>query len=249
MKKTFAFFAAFLLVVSFGYGQIRVAPVAGPSFTFGLTAGKAKKTMKETERELEEDNPGVSYKNVIGVTPGFLLGGLVDYTFKESLALQSGLLFHLRGRDQTVKAKGTDQFGDVIDNKGTYDYRISYLEVPVWVNYKLSESGFRLIGGLNFGFAVSAKLTAKGKGTSGDLSESTKVSIGNDVFINTVRPLDVSLNLGIGKEFLIGNNPLELTAFVQPSLSKWNTGAKLSPDHWYRYFSTGIRAAYYLSIR
>ena len=228
-----------------------MAPVVGSSFTFGLTANKLKKEMNAYLHELREDNPGIKYKSTTGATPmpGFLLGGLIDYKLNESLAFQSGLLFHLRGRVQTLSSKGTDSFGDVVDNKASQTYSISYLEIPVWINYQFGESGFKLIGGPNFGFAVSAKVKAKGKGTEDDFSASEKVTIGGDTFSNTVKPLDISLNLGVGKEFEIGNNPLELVFFVQPSLSAWNTASKLGPDYWYRHLSTGIRAAYYFSIR
>ncbi len=224
MRKTLVFFAAFLLVTSFGYAQeISIAPVVGPSFTFGLTASGLKKESNEALRELREDNPDVKYRSIQSATPGFLLGGLADYMFNESLALQSGLLFHLRGRNRALSSKGTDWMGEAINNKISYDYRISYLEIPLWINYKLGESGFKLVGGPNFGFAVSAKLKGKGKGISSSISESAKVSIGSDAFNNVVKPFDVSLNLGIGKDFEIGNNPLELTLFIQPSLSAGNT--------------------------
>lgn len=250
MKKVFAFSAAFLLVVSFGYAQeIRIAPVVGPVASFSFKSSEVRDNLKGEEETFENDNPGLdwTYRNL--PSPRFVLGGLLDYSLNETVSFQSGLLFHVRGENHTVKIKGTDGYGDRVNAKMKYGYNMSYLEIPLWVRYSIGDNGLKLIGGPGFGFAIGGKQKVKITGYGQDISESDKASVGKDPFEDDILPFDFSLNIGVGKEFLIGNNPLEVTLFVQPSLSKWNTSSKVSPDYSYRHFSAGLRAAYYLPIR
>lgn len=251
MKKTFAFFAAFLLVVSFGYAQeIRIAPVVGVTAATSLKSSYIKNQLKETKREFEEDNPGLKWSNKNVPLPGLLIGGLVDYAPNDNLSFQSGLLFNMRGESRRIRIKGTDQNGDRSNAKAKYSFRLSYLEIPLWVRFPVGDNGLKLTVGPNFGLAVGGKARVK---TSGQgfpaMDESEKLSVGSDPLENTIKPFDISLNLALGKEFQLGNAPLEITAFVQPSVTTWNTASKLNADNWYRNVSAGIRAAYYLSIR
>ncbi len=252
-KKSLSFFAALLLSLSVSFGQkIRVAPVVGGSASIGISSSAFKQSMREIVEEAEEDNPDVSIKNKAGVVPGFVAGGLIDFRLSQSIYLQSGALFHLRGRNQIITGEGVGASGNTEKVKATIGHRVSYLELPIWINYQIGESGFKLIGGPTLGFAVKASLRSKESysSNSGDNSDETeKLPISSDPASGLVMPFDLGFNVGVGKAFLLGRNPLELTLFAQPSLTKWSTESKVQPEFWHRHLSAGIRAAYYINIR
>ncbi len=250
MKTISASLLVFLAISAGCFAQqIRIAPVLGPNASTTLKSSYVKDEMKETGDDFEAVNPGLDWVGRYVPSLGFLVGGLADYSLNETLSFQSGVLLHLRQENYTIKIKGTDMYGDRVNAKGGFNYRISYLEIPLWIRYAIGNNGLKLIGGPSFGFALGGKVTAKLQGYGQDVKESTKLAVGKDAFGSSVKPFDFGLNLGVGKEFQIGNNPLELTVFVQPSFSKWNPSSAISPDYWQRHFSTGIRAAYYFTIR
>lgn len=245
MKTILSSLLICILGLSSSYAQeIRIAPVVGVNATLGIRSSDIKKSEDDLLDDLRDNDPDGDYKFTYLPNIGFQVGGLVDYSFNNSLTLQSGLLLHMRGMTQKFSMKGGNDNG-----KATVKTRISYLEVPLLASLNLGESGFKFVGGPSLGFAVSGKSTAKASNNGQKDKDSEKMDIGKNSLSDDVKPFDLSLHLGIAKELAIKGAPVQLSLFVQPSLTKWNPSSTISKDYWRRHMTLGLRAAYYFSIR
>ena len=233
MKKLFIFF--FLLTISnhvFAQ-EIKVAPIVG----FNVTTNVFSRLYKE---EIRSGYSNAKFQPLLR----FSLGGIADYAFTESLSFRSGLLLNLKGS----KVKGSDETGNE-----TVKIKISYLEIPLWAAYRLGETGILLTGGPNIGFAVSGKTQSKGKmtyyGETETFDDSDDLEIGGDAYEDDIKPLDISLNLGVAKEISLADKLLEVSVNIQPSLMSWSTTSKIESKYSARNLVVGFRAAYFFSFK
>ena len=243
--KTITIFLLMLTVFGECVAQdLKIAPVIGPNVTFGLLSKAAKDHYYE--QYYEDFDITLKHKFPPGLR--FQIGALADYSINNSLSVQSGLLFNFRGFHTKLKADFLDEDGVQQSIRAKDKMSITYLEIPIWLSYKLGETGFKLMMGPTIGFAIGG--TERAKATYGGQTEtdSQKISIGNDPDIDVVKPLDLSLNLGLTREILLGDKPLDVTLFAQPSISKWNVAAPQNSEYFIRHFTAGIRVAYFFSL-
>lgn len=228
MKKLFFYSILSLASTSLFAQEIKVAPV------FGIHAAT---TLYSSEVKDEFD--GAKNRPI----PGITIGALGDYQLFDNLSVRSGLLLSIKGGklSESETISGTKY-------KSSLKHVLTYLELPLWVSYPIGESGLSLTGGPTIGFAVSGRQKYR-YSEDGDVDKDTDVlTIGNDPYDNDVRPIDVSLNLGIAKELEIAGKPFEISFNIQPSLTKWTTASKLDSDYWARNVVVGLRAAYFFSL-
>lgn len=219
--------------------QIRFAPVLGVNVSHGLYSSAYKAMI-----EIAYENSIVKYRPV----PGFVFGGIAEYSLTEQLSVRSGLLLNMKGSRIKVKAYGVNE-SETADVK----FKMSYLEIPVVVAYRLGATGLTLSGGPGFGFAVGGKAKSEEtytyKGDTESSRENIKLVIGSDANQHDLKPLEVSFNLAIGKDIMVADRALEVSVNLQPSISKWNTASKIESDLWSRNFVIGFRAAYFFSFQ
>lgn len=186
----------------------------------------------------------IKYKPVLK----FSVGGIADYAYTDKLSFRSGLLVNLKG----THVKISDRSSGGSENSSE-KITCSYIEIPLWVAYRIADTGFLLTGGPNIGFAVSAKSKSKGSysynGYTESLSSTDNLEIGGDAYSDAVKPLDISLNIGVAKEIMLAERALEVSVNIQPSLSKWTTASKIESSLWGRHFVVGLRAAYFFSFK
>jgi hypothetical protein len=235
-----------LTYVSSAFSQsLKIAPVLGPSVTIPMLSKELKELFSGGTTGGQDNYLKVKFPPVVGLQ----VGALVDYEFDERVSLQSGLIFNFRGF--TAKLKGTleDDYGYAQKYKTKAKQSFTYLEVPVWLSYRLGDSGFKIIGGPGFSFVLSGK--AKVSVKHGDVSdyESGKLNIGTDPDTDNIMPFDLNVNIGLAKEITLGDNPLEISLFAQPSLTKWTPISKEDSEYFVRHLGAGIRIAYFFSIK
>lgn len=228
MKKLFFYSILSLISTSLFAQEFKVAPV------FGIHAATSI-----FSREAKNDFDGAKILPI----PGISIGALADYQLFDNLSVRSGLLLSLKGANVFDKETISG-----VKHKASLKFNLTYLELPLWVSYPIGESGFSLTGGPTIGFAVGAKLKAKYSEDGEVEKDSDILSIGNDAYDDDVKPLDISLNLGIAKEFEIAGKPFEISLNIQPSLTKWPTSSKMDSDYWARNMVVGLRAAYFFSL-
>jgi len=122
--------------------------------------------------------------------PTFMVGGVVEFDFSESLSLGTGLQYHGKG----AKSKEED------DVKVT----LGYIQVPLQLQFR--SNGFFGAVGPYAAFAIS------GKSIDGDDEEDIEFGSGEE---DDWSALDVGVNAEIGYEF----NKLRLTASYSAGLS------------------------------
>lgn len=232
------FFAVALMIPMLVLGQeIKVAPVVGLGVSTVLNSQELK-----DEYNYSSDISWKSRPSIKGV-----IGAWVDYSINDKVGLRSGLLFNFKGETLVLKYNEDGEKG-----KATLKQKYMYLELPFLLNYKIGESGYKLLFGPSINFALSAKATSTYRYEyDGDVekgSESEQLNIGTDPRNDDIKPLDVSLNLGLAKDFEIKGVPVEVSLFVTPSLTKFTTITKLSSDYFSRHFGIGFRAAYFFSL-
>lgn len=128
------------------------------------------------------------------VALGIQVGGTVEFDFNDKIAFQSGLLISQKG----VKFKGV--YGPD-DTKYTDKWKLTYLDIPFNVKYKLELAGnnFYLAAGPYFGYAITGKYIYEDGNEDGDAA----LDIGNSEADDDFKPLDFGLNLGAGIEISV----------------------------------------------
>lgn len=228
MKKLFFYSILSLLSTSLFAQDFKVAPV------FGIHAATTI-----FSRVAKDDLDGAKILPI----PGITIGALADYQLLDNLSVRSGLLLSIKGGKVSDKETISG-----VKYKMSQKFIFTYLELPLWVSYPIGESGFSVTGGPTIGFAVGAKQKYRISEDGEVDKDSDILSIGNDPYRDDVRPLDVSLNLGVAKEIEIAGKPFEISLNIQPSLTKWSTESKLDSDYWGRNLVVGVRAAYFFSL-
>ncbi|MCF0060597.1 PorT family protein [Dyadobacter chenwenxiniae] len=244
--KTLAVSIFLLAICGSVFAQdIKIAPVLGPSVSIPMVSTE----MRDLLTDIYDEDFETSSKSTFPPSLRLQAGALVDYGFNESLSLQTGLIFNLRGFKYKIKADYTDADGDRQKASGKATFSITYLEIPIWLSYRLGDTGFKIIAGPGFGFAIGGK--AKSKMSVGDESESysEKLDIGTDPDSDAVKPFDLNFNIGIAKEINLADRPLEISVFAQPSVTKWIPRSSAESDYFARHLSAGIRVAYFFQIK
>ncbi|MBO0929814.1 outer membrane beta-barrel protein [Fibrella aquatilis] len=224
-------------------GALGCTPVFGQQWRIAPTVGVNLATISYSNAYLN-----LFTSNGSRVSPGFVprwqVGALIDYTISEQVGIRSGLLYSTRGSNiqtsvtrsgYTVTASGSNQ--------------INYLDVPLLVTVGLGENGFRLVGGLVLGIALSGTSKTDAYTVAGYKfdGEEAKLPIGNSSNDRIV-PTDVSVSLGILKQLDLNRRFLELGFHIQPSLSSFATGTKQYPSYTSTYFQFGLKASYFFDI-
>lgn len=138
MKKTLIILCAMLFCMNKGFAQWKFSVVAGPQIAnFG---GKDKKDWGETLSD-----PEVVFRYHVGI--------MADRLLSEKINLSMGLMFTSKGAKYTGgQYDPNSQFFT-----GTYTKKLSYLDVPILVNYNFSER-WSLGIGPQVSFLMSAKV-------------------------------------------------------------------------------------------
>ncbi|MCF0051603.1 PorT family protein [Dyadobacter sp. LJ53] len=248
--KTLAVSIFLLAICGSVFAQdIKIAPVIGPSVTVQMLSRELRDLYTDGFLEDYLEDSEFSSTGKFPPSIGLQAGALLDLGFSESLSLQTGLMFTLKGLTYKIKGNYTDFDGDRQSLKAKNSLSITYLEIPAWFSYRLGDSGFKIIGGPGFGFAVGGKSKWKASGGGESESESEKVEIGTDPDFDDVKPIDLNFNIGVAKEIMLGDRPLEISAFAQPSITKWMPIAKEDSEYFTRHFTAGIRVAYFFQIK
>jgi len=144
---------------------------------------------------------GNKYKSTM--TSGLKLGGVVDFSFSQSLSFQPGIFFSQKGAITTLMF--ADSLGSTSIKR---KIRINYLEIPLNVLFKLGYSHgghFEIGGGPYLAFAVggkeSLKITQLATGATQDTSSS--LSIG-DAATDDVKKIDFGFNFTGGYQWKAG---------------------------------------------
>jgi Outer membrane protein beta-barrel domain len=79
---------------------------------------------------------------------GAHLGGLVNFSLSDNLSVEPQVLYSMKGANTDIQ--------NVVSGTETYVYRLSYLEIPIWVRYQL-ESGLNFQAGPHIGILLAAE--------------------------------------------------------------------------------------------
>ncbi|MBL7913739.1 MAG: PorT family protein [Bacteroidia bacterium] len=79
---------------------------------------------------------------------GAHLGGLVNFSLSDNLSVEPQVLYSMKGANVEIE--------NVVSGTETYVYRLSYLEIPIWVRYQL-ESGLNFQAGPHIGILLAAE--------------------------------------------------------------------------------------------
>lgn len=120
MKKSLIFLCAMLFCMSKGFAQWKFIAVVGPQIAnFG---GSDKKDWGRTGSD-----PELVFRFHAGVT--------ADRLFSEKVSISTGLMFSSKG----AKYSGGQYDPNSQFFTGTYTKKLSYLDVPILLNYNFSE--------------------------------------------------------------------------------------------------------------
>jgi hypothetical protein len=218
-----------------------VAPVFGANLTFNN--GEKKEELTSVFFLGRELDVRQEYSTPPGI--GFHIGGVVDYKIKEAFSLQSGLLFNIKSFSQKLKYYDPKGVNEEQLGKGWSRVSVDYIEIPIVLSYRLGADGFKIGAGVIPGIAVRGY--NKGGLKIGEERHELgyRMRVGTDPSWHQVLPVDISLQLSIGKEFEVSGRPLELSVFVQPSLIYMNPKEESGQIPQMRFINSGIRAAYY----
>lgn len=241
MKKLFFF--TYLLIFSLtGFAQeIKIAPVIGMN---GSYAGLSKAAQNDYSNSLYQIT-GIKGTTVFMPVIRTQTGILLEYFPNNRLGFQTGLLVNLRGAKMVTKFSNVGNTS--VAGKLSAKVSITYLEVPLLVGLGLGESGVKVRIGPSIGITVKAQVynLITGGGETNTYSE--KLTIGNDPSVDAVRPFDLSANLTIAKQWAVGQQALEISINLQPSLSNWIPTNHA--DYYGRHITAGLRAAYVFAVR
>ena len=138
MKKSLIFLCAMLFCMSKGFAQWKFIAVVGPQIAnFG---GSDKKDWGGTGSD-----PELVFRFHAGVT--------ADRLFSEKVSISTGLMFSSKG----AKYSGGQYDPNSQFFTGTYTKKLSYLDVPILLNYNFSEK-WSLGVGPQISFLMSAKI-------------------------------------------------------------------------------------------
>lgn len=115
---------------------------------------------------------------------GFHLGGVMEYSFSESLALQPALLFMQNG-------------GKLSDSDESVTYRFNQIQLPVNLKYKFGSDELKMFvtAGPYLGYMLSANM--KMDGVSIDLLDK---DLWNSEDMDPMKRLDCGIGFGVGVE-------------------------------------------------
>lgn len=188
--------------------------------------------------------------DMLNTAPGplarFQAGALLDYAFSDRFSIRSGLMY--TGKGGSLRIDGS-QYGISETIRGSY--QLNYMEIPLLLNIAIGDNGFRLTGGPVLGVTLNGKgvvdsRTISGYGYYG--GSNTTFDIGSRR-TDDILPLDLSVSLGLVKEIEVGDRPLEIGLYVQPSYSKWTTRSTYDSDFFARNLLAGLRVAYLFELR
>ncbi|MFD2523302.1 porin family protein [Emticicia soli] len=238
MRALFTFLILSISLSSATFAQdFRIAPVVGVGVTSVLNSDKIKNAYNQYGSIL-----GLDVKHRPAIKANF--GVWADYSFNEKMAFRSGLLISFKGETVTMNY---NEYGE--SGSGKVKQKLTYLELPLMLNYKIGDSGMKLLFGPSINFALSAKATGS-YSLDGEFggTETEVIEIGSDPRRHEVMPVDFALNLGIAKDFGSSDRPLEVSLMVSPSLTPYTTYTKSDPQSHARHLAIGLRAAYFFSI-
>jgi len=173
MKKLISLFSLvlLLLVATQSFAQIKFGVKTGLNITNMLSKNDDEKFSKD-----------------FVMKPGLHLGATAELPISESFAMETGLLFSMKGYKYDK-------------NDYRYTLNINYLEVPVNAVYKinLEEISILLHTGPYLGYALSGKVKSDKEmfGENGDKKKYT-IKFGNNKDKDDMKPLDFGLNFGAG---------------------------------------------------
>ncbi|WP_298354378.1 outer membrane beta-barrel protein [Runella sp.] len=223
--------------------EVKIAPIVGLN---GSYPGLSKATQNDYSNALYQA-AGIRGTTVFMPVIRAQTGALLEYSPNDWLSFQTGLLMNLRGAKMVTKFSSV--WGTSVTGKLSAKTNITYLEIPLLVGVGLGKSGVKVRIGPSIGVAVSAKSFVLITGGGESDTNSEKLNIGNDPLVDTVKPFDVSANLNIAKQWSVGEQILELSINLQPSLSNWVPIPANSSDYYGRHITVGIRAAYFFAVK
>lgn len=144
---------------------------------------------------------------------GFHLGGYLEFMFSDNIGIRPELLFSARKTSDTQTTTTTSEtFGTTIVAKTESDVKntLSYLEIPLLLNYKANDNlSFQVGPGL--GFLMSSKSTFDGTTTTttttGGQSTTTTTSVSGDSDSKEgLRGMELGAVLGVVYELESGLN-------------------------------------------
>jgi hypothetical protein len=189
MKKALlSIIAVFIIVTSFA--QISYGPKVG--FTLSKYSYKYISSDKQ-------DIPEVNFKL------GPAIGGMMELEILEFLAFQPSLMIAKKG---TGIDKSSEDSGEAI-NTGYYRIKVTYLELPLNIAFKLKLGTFRfqVFAGPYFAYAIAGKhkwdYEKNINGERNDIKGDEKINFKNEVPEDNdgfyyQRPMDIGINFGLG---------------------------------------------------
>lgn len=196
MKKTILVMAT-VVVAGTAVAQMNVGGKAGLNYsTYG------------TKIDPEPDEKPESATGL-----GFHLGGYLEFMFSDNIGIRPELLFSARKTSDTqTTTSTTETFGTTIVAKTENDVKntLSYLEIPLLLNYKANDNlSFQVGPGL--GFLMSSKSTFDGTTTTttttGGQSTTTTTSVSGDSDSKEgLRGMELGAVLGVVYELESGLN-------------------------------------------
>lgn len=134
-----------------------------------------------------------------GMLTSFYLGAAVNYELSDKLFLAPELNFSVKGAHDKTEASITI-LGSTTSFKNDVKSKLSYLEIPINVGFKLGEKAF-VKAGPYVGLLMAANSKGTSESTIGGITTSTDVDTDTKDFYNGV---DFGINLGLG--FKINDN-------------------------------------------
>lgn len=133
---------------------------------------------------MSTDASGVSPKMIVG----FNIGGILELSLSDNIAIQPGIFYSAKG------SKSDLDFGFMT---GTGTAKLSYIEVPINVLYKLGSGDMKFVPfiGPYLGYGIGGKIKMEAGGQSQE--EDVKFGSGDT---DDFKALDLGLNVGIGVE-------------------------------------------------
>ena len=178
MKKVVFLFLAAVFTASFAQAQIAFGVRAGVSYTGNGQYG------------------GIFDDDKTFPKIGFHIGGVAEFELSNALSIQPGLLLATQGDKVVKKATVGSLFGGNASASIKNKVNMTYIQIPVNVQYKITSGmGDLLIHlGPYFGYAISGKI--KNESTlNGKTEKETKDITFGDGY--DYKPLDFGLGTGI----------------------------------------------------
>jgi hypothetical protein len=239
MKKIL--FALLFLTSSVVAQKISIAPVFGINMSTIVFSQKTQDDYFRIFNSTYDGGGEISFFNP-RVSPSF--GAIANYNEPgKAWGFRTGLTVSMRGGK--LVSSGTVQRYAV---KISLAHRMSYLEVPLHAVYEFHQSGIRLIAGPTIGFALNGKGIMKQSVNGQPDEQEAKLDVGSDKLNDEVKPIDLSLSIGVAKVIPVANRLLEISLFAQPSFTKYNPSSKVKSDSFGRHLTAGLRVAYFFVL-